>query len=157
MPLLLQFGVEDLLFWTKSKRVILLTFLSKSNVCNFSNENLTRVLWPSCTCSAYIFILLQVSNQSLENCRNCWDTALLRHAYEAKFLSKSRVWNSSNINLIRVLWPLCTCPIYILTLLQVSNHYLENCRSCGAHVQSIFLLCCKFLIIILKTVGVVET
>ena len=33
-------------------------------------------------------------------------------------------------NLIRFLWPLCICPAFILTLLQVSNHYLENCRNC---------------------------
>ena len=48
--------------------------------------------------------------------------------YKAKILSKPRVCNSSNKTLIRVLWPLCTCPAYILTLLQISNYYLENCR-----------------------------
>ena len=50
------------------------------------------------------------------------------NVYEAVFLSKSRVCNSSNKTFIRVLWPLCICTAYILTLLQVSNHYLENCR-----------------------------
>ena len=50
------------------------------------------------------------------------------------FLSKSRVCNSNNNNSIRVLWPSCTWSIYryILTTVQVSNHYLENCRRiCG--------------------------
>ena len=118
----------------------------------------------------------------------------LNKGVSAKYLSKSRVCNSSNKCLIRVLWPLCTCQAHILTLLQVSNHYSENyMRSCGdmnplwcvymaiflcksrevcnssiknwsefcdlyAHVQPIFLLCCKFQIIILKTAGeVAET
>ena len=54
---------------------------------------------------------------------------LLCHEYKATFQSKSRVCNSSNKKLIRVPWPLCTCPAYILTLLQDSNHYLENCSS----------------------------
>ena len=47
------------------------------------------------------------------------------------FLSKSVICNSNNKHLIRVLWPSWTCPAYILTLLQVSNDYFENCRSCG--------------------------
>ena len=50
----------------------------------------------------------------------------------AKFLSKSRVCNSSIKNLITVLW------LY-------------------AHALSIFLLCCKFQILILKAVEVTET
>ena len=165
--------------------MVLLTFLSKSRVCNSSNENLIRVLWSLCICPAYILTLLQVKTIILKTV----DTALLCHVYEAnskfrvhnssnknlirvlwllytcpayilpccKFLiiilktvrgiaeiqtllchvykaifqSKSRVCNSSNVNLIRALWPLCTCPAYTLTLLQVSNHYFENCRSCG--------------------------
>ena len=153
-------------------------FLSKSQACNSSNKTLIRVLWPFCTCPAYILTLLKVSNHYHENCRSCRDTALLGHTYVANllnisrlcnssnkiwsefcdlyayaqpisllcckfqiirlktagevaetriylchaykviFLSKSMVRNSYNKNLIRVLWPLCTCPAYILTLLQ---------------------------------------
>ena len=47
------------------------------------------------------------------------------------FLSKSRVRNSSNGNNIRALWSSCICYTYVLTLLHVSDHYLENCKSCG--------------------------
>ena len=50
----------------------------------------------------------------------------------AKFLSKSRVCDSTNKTLIRVLY------LY-------------------AHAQPIFVLCCKFQINILKTVEVAET
>ena len=56
---------------------------------------------------------------------------LLCHVYKAKFLSKSRVGNSSNETLIRVFLPLCTHPAYILR-------------------------CCKFRIIIFKTEEVAE-
>ena len=49
-----------------------------------------------------------------------------------QFLSTSRVHNSTNNNSIIVPWPLCTCSVYIVTMVQVPNHYLENCRrSCG--------------------------
>ena len=51
---------------------------------------------------------------------------LLGHVYKAKFLRNSRVFNAGNKNLVRVLWPLCICPAYVLILLQVSNHYLET-------------------------------
>ena len=50
------------------------------------------------------------------------------HMYKAKFLSKSRICNSNNKNLIRIMWPLGSCQAYILTLLQDSNNCLENCR-----------------------------
>ena len=53
---------------------------------------------------------------------------LLCHVIKTKFLSKSRVCNSS-ITISSVMWPLCICTAYI------------------------FLLCCKFQIIILKTAG----
>ena len=52
------------------------------------------------------------------------------------FLSKSRVCNSTNNNSIKVLWPLCTCSAYILTMVQVSNHYLENCRRSSGDTNS---------------------
>ena len=42
--------------------------------------------------------------------------------------SKSRVCNSTNNNSIRDLLPLCTCSVYIFTIVQGSNHYLDNCR-----------------------------
>ena len=42
-----------------------------------------------------------------------------------KALSKSRNVTLAIKKLISVRWPLCICPAYILTLLQVSNHYLE--------------------------------
>ena len=50
--------------------------------------------------------------------------------YKTNFLSKSRVCNSNNNNVIRVVWLLCTCLVHSFTMVQVSNHYLENCRSC---------------------------
>ena len=57
---------------------------------------------------------------------------ILCNVYKTKFLSKSRLHNSTIYILNRVLWPLCTSSVYILTLVQVSNHYLENYRrSCG--------------------------
>ena len=107
-------------------------FLSKSRVCNSSNKIFIRVLWPLCTCPAYILTFLQVSNHYLENCwRSKYGNMKPTSPYvqASIFLSKSRVCNSSNKSLIKVLWPLCT-----------------------------FLFCCNFQIIILKTVGeVVET
>ena len=113
-------------------RVILLTFLSKPRVCNSSNENLIILLWHLCTFPVYVLTLLQVSNHYLENCRRSSETpTLLCHVYKAMFRSKLR-YVSRNKKIIRVQWPLCRCPAYILTLMQVSNHYLENCRrSCG--------------------------
>ena len=53
---------------------------------------------------------------------------VLCHVYKAKFLSKSRVHNSITNTLITVLWPFCRCPVFMLTMVQVPNHYLENCR-----------------------------
>ena len=89
-----------------------------------------RILWPLCTCPAYILTLLQVSNHYLENYRSWADTNLtMPIVYKTNFLSKSRACNSDNNNLIiKVLWPLCTCSVYILIMVQVSNHYLVNCR-----------------------------
>ena len=64
--------------------------------------------------------------------------SLLCHVYKTNFLSKSRVCNSNNNNSIRILWPLCTCSVYILIIVQVSIHSLENCkRSCGELNSSI--------------------
>ena len=42
------------------------------------------------------------------------------------FFNESRVCNSSNKNLIIVLSLSCSCSAYYLTLLQISNHYLET-------------------------------
>ena len=53
------------------------------------------------------------------------------HVYKKNFVSKSRVCNSTNNNSNKILWLLCTCSVYILTMMQVSNHYFENCRRCG--------------------------
>ena len=43
---------------------------------------------------------------------------LLCHVYQKKFLSKSRVYNSTNNDLIRVLLPLCTSSVCILTMVE---------------------------------------
>ena len=90
-----------------------------------SNKNFILVLWPLHTRPAYIPTLLQISNHYLEVAVT-W--TLLCHVYKAKFLYNSKVCNSINKNLIRILWSLCICRAYILTLPQASNHYLENCR-----------------------------
>ena len=34
------------------------------------------------------------------------------------------------------MWPLCTCSVYILIIVQVSNHYLENCKRSGVDTNS---------------------
>ena len=86
------------------------------------------ILWLLCTCPAYILTLLQII--ILKTAEVAETRPLLCHVHKAIFLSKSRVCSSSDKSLIRVLWSLRTCPAYILTLLQVSNHYLENCRGC---------------------------
>ena len=139
--------------------------------------------------------LLQVSNHVIS--WKLWKVAEIKtlscHMYKVISLSKSRVCNFSNKNLIRVLWPLTTCPAYIFTLLHGLNHYLENYRSCRdinpimpcvydkfslvnqgyvtlpiiiwsesfdlyAHAKCISLLWCKFQTITLKIVGgVAET
>ena len=53
--------------------------------------------------------------------------------YKTDSLSKSRVCiSSTNNNSIKVLWCLCTCSVYVHTIVPVSNHHLEKCmRSCG--------------------------
>ena len=48
------------------------------------------------------------------------------HVYKTNFLSKSRVCNSYNNNLIRILWPLCTCSVDLLTMMQISNITLKT-------------------------------
>ena len=127
MPPLLPVWLCRFILWTKSKKKsYFINILSKSRVCNSTNENLMRVLWPLCPCPACILTLLQVSNHYLENCKNCWDPNPTCHVYEARFISKSWVCNASNRKMIRYLY---------------------------ADAQPICLLCCKFLNITLKTEG----
>ena len=102
--------VEVAVTWTLLRHAYKAKWLSKSRVYNYSNKNLIRVLWPLCTCPACIVILLKVSNLTLKTVGEVAETwTLLCHVYKANFLNKSRIHNSSNKNLIRVLWPLYIC------------------------------------------------
>ena len=76
---------------------------------------------------------MQISNtETLKTVGVAETWTLLYHVYKTNFLSKSRACNSTKNNLMRDMWTLCTCSVYILTLAQISNHDLENCRgSCG--------------------------
>ena len=87
-----------------------------------------RVMRVSCTSNLY-FAMMQVSEHDLDICRrNCtWN--LLWYGYKAKPLNKSRVYNSCNDSLIRVLWSSCICLTYTFSVMQVSNHNHESCRS----------------------------
>ena len=94
---------------------------------------LTGVEPATCDFHAYartIFLLCCKFQIILETVAVVETQTLLCHVYKAKFLSKSKLCNSSNKNLIRILYPSCTCP---------------------------FSLCCKFQIIILKTKEVAKT
>ena len=101
-------------------------FLSKSSVCNTSNEIMIRLLRPICTCSAYIVTLLQVSIIILKTVEVV--EKYLYYVYKAKFLGKSRVCNFSNKNLIQ------TSVTFVHMVSLYSHfaasfyHYLENCR-----------------------------
>ena len=100
-------------------------YIMKSRVCNSSNKNWSEF----CDLYAYaqpIFLLCCKYQIILKTVEVAETQTLLCHVYKA-ILSKSKVCNSSNKKLIRFLRLLYTCPAYILTLLQVSNH-LENCR-----------------------------
>ena len=103
-------------------------FMSKSRVCNSSNKNMIRVLWPLCTYPAYILIFCKFQIIILKTVGEVAETqTLLCHVYKTNFLSKSRVCSYTYNNWIKVL---CICSVYILAMVQVSNHNLENCRSC---------------------------
>ena len=58
--------------------------------------------------------------------------------FKTNFRSKSRACYSTNNNSIRVLWLICKWSVYILTMVQVSNHYFKNCREV---VETRTLLC----------------
>ena len=106
----------------------LATFLSKSRVCNSSYKNLISVIFMHMrSLFSYFAAILKIVEVAETQ-------ALLCHVCKAIFLNKLRVCNSSNKHLIRVLWPLCT-----------------------AQPTCVVLLCCKFQIIILKTVEVADT
>ena len=67
--------------------------------------------------------------------------------YKAIFPSKTRLCDSTNNNLISSV-TLCTHQPIFFTLLQVINHYLENCRSCRyqnllCHVYKTNFLCTR--------------
>ena len=106
-------------------------------------------MWPSCICPTYILTVMQVSNHYLENCGSCWDTAILCHVYEAKFLSKSRVCNSGHKIFIRALWPLCTlaqptfllCCINLKTVARVAETWTLLCHVYEAIFQSKSRVC----------------
>ena len=100
-------------------------FLNKSRICNSSNENSIRVLSGLCTCPAYL-TTVQVSNYYLENSRSCGDRNRTMACVYEFFLRKSWVCHSTNNSSIRVLWPLCTCSVYILTMVLVSTHILKT-------------------------------
>ena len=91
-----------------------------------------RDLWPLCTCSAFIFLLcckFQIISLKTVEVAKTW---ALYAMYRSHFYVNQGYVTLAIKILIKVLWPLCTCPGYILTLLQVSNHYFENCwGSCG--------------------------
>ena len=100
---------------------ITLAIKFRSKFCDLYDQRILLL------CCKFLIIILKAVREVAET------GTLLYNVYKAIFLSKSRVCNSSNTYVIRVLWPLYTCLAYILTLLQVSNHYLENCRrSCEA-------------------------
>ena len=78
----------------------------------------------SLLCCRFQIIILQTVGEVAETLTQQW------YVYTTNFLSTSRVCNSKNNNFTRVLWPLCTCSVNVLTKVQVSNYELENCRSC---------------------------
>ena len=111
-------------------------------LCNYldtSYEQNDNEIWQNCqvnqgyvTCDLYAHshcYKFQIIILKTVEVTEAW--TLLYRVNKPKFLRKSRVCDYSKKKLIRILWPLCTCPANILTLLQVSNRYLVNCRSYG--------------------------
>ena len=123
-------GVADT--WTLLWHHLWAKLLNKSRACNSCNNSLIRILWPSCICYNNTFFVVPVSNHNHENCRSCRDMNSTTQSKYGRFLSKWRLRNSSNKKLSKFFDLYAqNCPAYILTLQQVSNHYLQNCRSCG--------------------------
>ena len=91
-------------------------FLSKSRVHNSTTNDLITVLRPLCLlwCKFQIITLKTVGDVAETRTIIC-------HVYKATFLCKSRVYNSTINDLITVLWPLCTCSVYMLTMVQSSK------------------------------------
>ena len=141
-----------------------------------------RVLWPLCTCPAYILSFLQLSNHYLETVEVAETWTLPCHMYKENFLVNQGYvtlaikYDQSSLTFIH------TSSHIFFTLLQVSNQrrepfYAVHIRQTFLvnqghvtlaikfdqssvtfmHMPSIYsLCCCKFQIIILKTVGEVE-
>ena len=63
--------------------------------------------------------------------------------YKTNFLSKLRVCNTSNNNLIEVLWPLCIYSVYILTLVQVPNYITLKTVGGVAETWHFYAMCIR--------------
>ena len=132
MPVYLL-GTQLLLRWLTLKALHLVKFSADDILIYFyyfpkkSGFNIPCELSPLEKICIKLQILFygEKKKEKLETPERGWMPPLLPiWLFMPKFLSKSRVCNSSNNNLIGVLWPLCTCPVYILTLLQISSYYL---------------------------------
>ena len=146
-------------------------FLRKSRVCNSTYDNLIRVLWALCTLSAHSLLWCTFQTIILKTVGRVAETrTLICHVYKTNFLSKSRVYDSNNNYSIRGLWPSCTCSVYILTIVQVLNHYLEPwilyqtnfpsksrvCKSTNNNLIRVLWPFCTCSVIILTTMEVLN-
>ena len=113
--------------------------LVHQRVCKSSNINLIRILTFMHIPRLCFYFVACFKNHTLKG-QAAETRTLLCYLYKTNFQSKSRVCNSTKNTSIRVLWPLCTCSVYIHTMMILSNHYLQNCRrSCGGMITVMFM------------------
>ena len=95
-----------------------------------------KILIPLCTImfNAYMNVL-QVLNPCIKYCRRrCGDKNSSTVWYGPKYICHSMGHNSAIMIWIKILFPICTCPMHVLTVLHVSNPCMKYCRRIGRKI-----------------------
>ena len=108
-------------------------YVCHSRGCNSAIMIWIKILFPLCTYPMHIWTVFQVSSTCIKYFRrSCGDENSTTVWCGPKYVCHSRGCNSVIMTWIKIMFPLCTYPMHIWTVFQVSNPCIKYFRrSCG--------------------------